>query len=138
MAMSLQSLPTQKNAKEAAIARLVAIGNAYIDYAIENPKVFGIAFLNRDDSTTTEYTELSWTLLSDSISELARTGVISPAKAKTVPLVLWSLVHGCASLLASGSLSTRETNSFKDSVVEGLLEFIKSEGRLEVPDLTSQ
>lgn len=109
-----------------ATAKLIAIGDAYIEYAIENPRTFGVAFLNEDDSTTNDYTELSWTLLKNAVAELGDLGFIEESKLEDAPLVLWSLVHGCASLAAGGSLSKREISAFKKSVLEGIGEYLKT------------
>ena len=117
---------TNRGPKGSATSKLIAIGDAYIEYAIENPRTFGIAFLNEDDSTTNDYTELSWMLLKNAVAELGELGFLEKSKLKDAPLVLWSLVHGCASLAASGSLSTREISVFKKSVLGGITEYLKT------------
>lgn len=103
-----------------SIERLKVLGSTYIDFAAQNPKLFGIAFLNRDDSTVDDYTELAWLLLREEVNNLENEGQFGNLLASELPSMLWSLVHGCASLVASHALATREVESFKKTVLHGI------------------
>lgn len=105
---------------DSSIQRLKIIGATYIDFAEENPKLFGTAFLNRDDSTIEDYTELAWVLLREEVSKLIERGSLTASLLPQLQMTLWSLVHGCASLVASQALSTREIEAFKISVARGI------------------
>ena len=117
----LAALPANRSKDlDATLMRLKALGLSYIEFAQQNPKLFGLAFLNRDDSTIHDYTELAWVLLKTEVNNLKSIGHLADSLTAELPSMLWSIVHGCASLIASESLSPREIKTFKQSTLKGI------------------
>ncbi|HYI60678.1 MAG TPA: TetR/AcrR family transcriptional regulator [Acidimicrobiales bacterium] len=105
-------------ALEGALAGIVdprqvmhALGRAYIRYALDNPEHYRLLFMARYELSAQEYVEemvtegRSFHLLLRVAGELIGTGTLRPEVAERgdlhVGLLLWSAVHGLASLLVS-------------------------------------
>jgi len=86
-------------------AKVTALGEAYMKFALAEPVVFrlvlaypleaGVASASRDTA--------SYRLLEETLEEARRVGAVrKDLSAKELALAAWSLVHGISSLLASG------------------------------------
>jgi AcrR family transcriptional regulator len=93
-----------------ALARLAAIGRAYIDFARTEPGWFRTAFSSaRPHDGTGPLDELDeslspYALLTARLDELAEVGGFAPQRRPGAEYVAWSAVHGVSSLLLDGPL----------------------------------
>ncbi|MFC7465564.1 TetR/AcrR family transcriptional regulator [Brachybacterium sp. GCM10030252] len=105
----------------AALARLRGVGLGYIDFAIEEPGWFELAFFGErardgaeagaaDDAALdpAEEVELQdvppFAELLAALDECVRTGVLPAHRRDGAELSCWSAVHGCAELMVHGPL----------------------------------
>jgi len=88
----------------AAIKRFVALGRAYIDFAQEEPHLFGHMFgeLCAGSSPITTGGSPAFDTLMTSLDSLAKRGLLRPGVRDGLELVAWSCVHGFAVLAAAG------------------------------------
>lgn len=94
---------------EGALARLRAIGVAYVEFAAREPAYFRAMFhprvADRSADPRLEATSTAaFHLLLDSIAAAQREGSVSDGDPRELALLAWSMVHGLASLLADGQL----------------------------------
>ncbi|NDA82769.1 MAG: TetR/AcrR family transcriptional regulator, partial [Actinobacteria bacterium] len=82
-----------------AILRFEALGEAYVDFARKHPRLFEVAFLHCDEKPVSEFSDLSWELLQESIKELAEVGHLDRKMKAAAPMFAWSSVHGLAVLV---------------------------------------
>ncbi len=98
------------------MARLMAVGAAYVRFALDNPSAFRLMFRPElRESTAANRTEShaalaaaarsAFQVLLDAITACQRDGSIAPGDPDPIALTAWSTVHGLASLLLDG-LST--------------------------------
>jgi AcrR family transcriptional regulator len=92
-----------------AVRTLLAIGQAYVDFAVRNPSFFRVMFgtsllvegfvpccgpSGRD----------SYQILADTLDQLVATGAIPPDRRPGAEVVVWSAVHGFSTLVVDGAL----------------------------------
>jgi AcrR family transcriptional regulator len=87
------------------LERLVALGLAYVRFAIENPGFFALLFNARDDKTTTEsgrdsHSEQVLTTLMESIRTCQAEGIIIPGDPRRLAGFLIMAPHGYAHYVA--------------------------------------
>ncbi len=89
-------------------ARVTALGEAYVRFALAEPLVFRLVLSHPiDDSEGASVSRgtASYRVLERSLEEARIAGAVrSDLSAKELALAAWSLVHGIASLLASGHM----------------------------------
>jgi AcrR family transcriptional regulator len=88
-------------------ARVRALGEAYVGFALAEPLAFQLLFSTSAPSSSAGAAPRaeSYRLLERTLSEAREAGVVrSDLSARELALAAWALVHGLASLLASGSL----------------------------------
>jgi len=90
---------------------LESVGNAYVDFAVENPGQFEVMF-RRDlyDPNDTAYIgagEGAWAFLNDTIKQCIDEGFADPEDAENYTVIAWSMVHGLAALWNSGRIKSR-------------------------------
>jgi AcrR family transcriptional regulator len=96
---------------ESAEARLAALARAYIDFAIEEPHLFRLAFgaycIYPGGAMSMDLREggLAGILLVRALDDLERLGAISPYARKHGEVLCWSSVHGLATLILEGHIS---------------------------------
>lgn len=100
---------TEREALEAAgsdaRARVQALGEAYVRFALVEPVAFRLMMDAPVDSTEATKPTESFDLLRDTLEAAQRAGAVrTDLPARELALVAWSLVHGLASLLAAGRL----------------------------------
>ncbi len=102
---------------------LLALGSAYVGYAIAHPSRFLILFdpaINRPGHPPTpafaELVREHATLLRDTVAAAAAAGVVS-GRSETVGVALWSQVHGLATLVLLGYLPATDVKDVLTSVL---------------------
>ncbi len=116
--------------KSAAIARLNAIGLAYIDFAVTEPGLFETAFaVPRHLEYATDHEAAGpsgrtpFQLLSDALDELVSADVLSHERRPNAEYVVWSSVHGMAMLVNQGPLRQMPQHNTQQ-IINLLLAFI--------------
>lgn len=103
-----------------AIMRFESLGEAYIDYARKHPRLFEIAFLHCDEKPISEFSDLAWELLQESIKELDEVGLLDRKIESAAPMIAWSSVHGLAVLVAQRAILQREQDSALRQIMDGV------------------
>ena len=97
--------------REGATARLIAVGAAYLDFALAEPGLFATAFAvprhleyatSDDAAGAGGRTPLQ--LLQAVLDELVGAGVLPPARRPGAEYTAWASVHGMATLVSGGPL----------------------------------
>ena len=93
-----------------ASRRFRALGAAYIDFALADPGLFRTAFCrpagHAGQVSARMSTSRPYHMLSGVLDELARCGVLDPARRPFAEIAAWSAVHGLATLLLDGPLAS--------------------------------
>lgn len=103
--------PTVAAPAKLAIARLRAVGSAYIGFALKHTRVFELAMFglptmadaHRPDAAG-RTGRTAYELLTDAVADLVTAGVLPPEQADGVIVLCWSTVHGFAALATQGPL----------------------------------
>ena len=118
----------------AAIARLEAIGQAYVGFALDEPHLFRLMFgpLCRKpgpdaDPGSPTAGETTFGILQQHLAELDRLGALRGPVDDALLLLVWSTVHGFASLAIEGQVDPSATGPMFSSL-RGLLYRDGSEG----------
>jgi AcrR family transcriptional regulator len=92
-------------------AMLRGVGNGYIEFALDQPGWFDVAFFAMSDMQNTAAVESAgevgrspYQQLADALAHLVVDGMLEPARVEEATLVCWSGVHGFATLTARGPL----------------------------------
>jgi len=110
MAAGVARVRGQYGDPAAARRRLRAVGTAYLEFAREEPGLFGTAFAvpqrhaydAPDGGTGAERTPLGH--LRAALDELVEAGVLAPPRREGLEYPIWSAVHGLAVLAGPGPL----------------------------------
>src|SRR6266704_6665221 len=87
--------------------RIIALGRAYITFALQNPVYYQLMFLQRTDFLTqrpvgeSQPRIASFRVLQQAVQQAIDAGVLRPGDAQSYSDVLWALVHGMVSLAIS-------------------------------------
>jgi AcrR family transcriptional regulator len=100
LARSMVQPPTRNLNKARAAARFRAIGAAYVDFALREPRLYAAAFAecappSREDNPS------AWAILAESLDALVVTGAMPKSRRGGAEVVAWSSVHGISTLLPS-------------------------------------
>lgn len=106
--------------KQYEIAKFRSLGDSYIEFAKNNPNLFQAAFFSCDDKLLSDYDELSWNLLQESLNSLTSMRMMNEKKTLDISLLAWSAVHGMSMLVASGTISHREYSARKKSILDSV------------------
>ncbi len=105
--------------------QLMLSGQAYVDMAVEHPKLlhlmFGGALSLRDCST--EYCQIaqnSFLSLTHILENGVSTGVFKDKSSTEMSVVVWSLLHGLAMLISAGQLDNEITSQKRIRELSGL------------------
>jgi AcrR family transcriptional regulator len=105
-----------RDPRQRALARLEAIGRAYIEFAVTEPGWFRTAFSGvghgpadaddqqGDDQQGDDQQGDPFLLLSARLDELVEVGVLPPERRPGAEHAAWSMVHGLSGLLLDGPL----------------------------------
>ena len=110
MAAGVARVPGKHGDPTAARLRLGAIGEAYLEFAHEEPGLFATAFAlpqqhdytRSDDGSAKDRTPLGH--LRAALGELVDAGVLDPRRRDGIEFPIWSTVHGLAVLTGQGPL----------------------------------
>jgi AcrR family transcriptional regulator len=93
--------------------RLLAAGDQYRRFALENPRDYRVIFMSTAEDlgfdrgpTTPEGTGATFQFLVDRTQECIAARVLAPGDAVAIAAVIWAHVHGLASLRLSGHLAS--------------------------------
>lgn len=110
-----------RSKKRNAILRFESLGEAYVDYARRHPRLFEIAFLQCDEKPISEFADLAWELLQESINELGNVGLLDLKMKEAAPMIAWSSVHGLAVLVAQRTILQRDQDMALRHIMDGVL-----------------
>ncbi|MEY3168495.1 MAG: hypothetical protein RLY44_475 [Actinomycetota bacterium] len=113
-------MPLSRSKSRNALIRFEALGEAYIDYARKHPRLFEIAFIHCDEKPISEFADLAWELLQESIKELDQVGLLDRKIAVAAPMIAWSSVHGLAVLVAQRAILQREQDQALRQIMDGV------------------
>lgn len=108
-----------------ALARLRAVGLAYIDFAIHEPGWFQLAFHSHKDlaHTAPEDGEQEgappFQVLVTALDDLVSTGALAPERRPGAEWACWAAVHGLSDLATRGPLHDQDPDS-----IQGLAEYV--------------
>lgn len=109
-----------RNQAANAVLRFESLGEAYIDFARKHPRLFEVAFLRCDEKPISEFSDLAWELLQESIQELWESGLLDRKIRSAAPMVAWSSVHGLAVLVAQRALLQRDQDLALRQIMDGV------------------
>ncbi len=112
--------PLSRSKSRNALIRFEALAEAYIDYARKHPRLFEIAFIHCDEKPISEFADLAWELLQESIKELDEVGLLDRKIAVAAPMIAWSSVHGLAVLVAQRAILQREQDQALRQIMDGV------------------
>ena len=98
----LEGVPAQSDLRSAALARFRATGAAYIDFALQEPGLFRVAFVPCDPSLIVRDDPSPYAILSEAIDAVAASGGMPPERRPHAEEVAWAAVHGAAVLIGDG------------------------------------
>lgn len=112
--------PISRSKNRNAVIRFESLGEAYVDYARKHPRLFEIAFLHCDEQPISEFSDLAWELLQESIKELDEVGLLDKKIESAAPMIAWSSVHGLAVLVAQRAILQREQDAALRQIMDGV------------------
>ncbi len=116
-----------------ARARLRATGAAYLEFAIDEPGWFAVAFGTRTSPKSQNGSGSDgkakeaepFRLLGDCLDDMVRVGTLDPDHRPNSDIAAWSAVHGLATLLNEGHLGHLQTEQ-RQHVIDRLLEVVEA------------
>lgn len=99
LARAMSQPKARKLTKASAYARFRAIGEAYIDFALGEPRLYAAAF--SDCRPSREDSPSGWSILAEALDALVATGAMPGERRAGAELVAWSAAHGISDLLLS-------------------------------------
>jgi AcrR family transcriptional regulator len=102
-----QQLAAAAESQEDPWERIIALGRAYVTFALQNPVYYQLMFMQRTDFLTqrqmgeSQPRIASFRMLQQAVQRAIDAGVLRPGDAESYSDVLWALVHGIASLAMS-------------------------------------
>jgi len=125
LARAMSQPKARKLTKASAYARFRAIGEAYIDFALSEPRLYAAAF--SDCRPSREDSPSGWSILAEALDALVATGAMPGERRAGAELVAWSAAHGISDLLLSPYLEIhlksdrrRMTKVVLDGVMQSL------------------
>jgi AcrR family transcriptional regulator len=112
MEKAVASAPGAAGSPARAAAEFLAVGQAYVEFAVRHPSHFQVMFGPWCDhqDLTEEPAEArldgrdAFQILVDTLDGLVRSGAVPPAAREGAEIAAWASVHGLASLLVAGAL----------------------------------
>ncbi|HWU33236.1 MAG TPA: TetR/AcrR family transcriptional regulator [Marmoricola sp.] len=114
-------------AQQKAKARLRAIGRAYVEFALAEPGLFGIAFSEAAAGQPEQVEEVvagPYELLSEALDGLVEAGVMTPKRRVNAEMLCWPAVHGFAALHLEGPL-VMSSEAERSAALEDMLDQIQ-------------
>jgi AcrR family transcriptional regulator len=130
----MAAIPADADPAERALARLRAVGQGYIHFALTEPGWFEVAFLTQDERraddpapTVEERAPAPYKLLLEALDEAVAAGILSPARRPDAEWSCWAAVHGFADLATRGPLRGRDRAGIEklgaqvvDAIIDGV------------------
>lgn len=91
--------PRARSRADRARRRLRALGEAYVQFARDEPHVFDTAFAPCPVAPPRPDEPSAWTVLNDALDDLVAAGVLPEQRRSDAVWIAWSAVHGLASVL---------------------------------------
>jgi AcrR family transcriptional regulator len=126
MQEQVAAVPEHRDAKQAAIARLAAVGVAYLDFATQETGLFETAFAvprHLEYAAAGGHGPTPFQLLGRALDELVTAGVLPAERRPDAEYPVWSSVHGMTVLITQGPLRGMPAQ-FVRHVSDQLLAFI--------------
>lgn len=110
-----------------SLRRFEAVGKAYIQFALDEPGYFDVAFIRCGVVASAPDNPSTWNVLNDALDELVADGVISKEARTSAPIIAWSAVHGLSTLLLKEMIPDHNANrnSIRD-VMAGIRKALSS------------
>lgn len=115
MERALAKLPGSAGTKPRAVAAVLAIGDAYVEFAVRHPSHFRVMFgpCTEEEGFAPGCAPTgrnAFQILVDTLDGLVAAGVLHPEARDGAEITAWSVVHGLGALLVEGALplSARE------------------------------
>lgn len=116
-------------AADAPEDRLIALGEAYIQFGLENPLHYRLMFMERGEFLQRKPPDgfeapiESFSLLLQTVTECVEAGVFKPGDPMVYATAIWSLVHGLVALALTNPFVSRESlASIKEAAINMVLE----------------
>jgi AcrR family transcriptional regulator len=107
MRAQVAAVPEHGDPKQVAIARLGALGVAYLDFALQETGLFETAFAvprHLEYATDNGLGPMPFQLLGSALDELVAAGALPAERRPDAEYPVWASVHGMAVLLTRGPL----------------------------------
>ena len=106
--------------------RFQATGRAYIEFGLEEPGLFAVAFVDCDAAPSREDSPSAWSIFQDTILDLCNAGYIKTSDVQEVAALAWSVVHGFTMLAGSRdpmrpSASAKEIDKLIERTWQGIV-----------------
>lgn len=114
-------------AQEKAKARLRGIGRAYVEFALDEPGLFAIAFSPAAAGQPEQIEEAvagPYQLLSEALDGLVDTGATTAERRENAEMLCWPAVHGFAALHLEGPL-VMSGKAERDRALEDMLDKVQ-------------
>lgn len=114
-------------AQQKAKARLRAIGRAYVEFALAEPGLFGIAFSAAAAGQPEQVEEVvagPYQMLSEALDGMVEAGVVTPKRRVNAEMLCWPAVHGFAALHLEGPL-VMSSEEERSAALEDMLDQIQ-------------
>lgn len=82
--------------------KFLATGRAYIEFGLDEPGLFSVAFMDCEEQPKRADNPDSWIIFQDAVLDVCNAGYIKHSDIEEVSTVAWSIVHGFT-ILASSS-----------------------------------
>ena len=99
LARAMSQPKARKLTRASAYACFRSIGEAYIDFALSEPRLYAAAF--SDCRPSREDSPSGWSILAEALDALVATGAMPRSRRAGAELVAWSAAHGISDLLLS-------------------------------------
>ncbi|MBV6493081.1 MAG: Nucleoid occlusion factor SlmA [Turneriella sp.] len=103
-------------AGKTAAERLLLAGKAFVDFVVENPKIFRLIFMSPDifqkvhnEGSVGIRAHQTYQFLLDRVADGMREGFLKEGTNEEVARAIWGLCHGMASLYVIGMLDVQES-----------------------------
>jgi AcrR family transcriptional regulator len=127
MRKSLDEVEPLADPARQSLQRLRALGDAYINFALDDPGLFRTAFCRPSKPLPEASERLAgngpYALVSEVLDELVEHGVLDPARRAGMEVAAWSAVHGLAMLILDGPLALL-TGDERDAAIARHHEFV--------------
>lgn len=108
---------------DGAVARFRALGRSYVDFALNEPHLFRLAFGGHcaiPEGSENREPSRAWTILTCALDELVEAGLLTTEFREKSEILVWSAVHGVATLILEGQLPAEAADELFDSLAHML------------------